>query len=108
MKKIDWKNVGKKVGNIVENGFILALTYGFMFSQPRKNVYVTKNYGGMTANYSKAAKAIVESDMLDHYKADAMEALKHDGDADYYETVISIANSDMLDHYKADMITKLS
>lgn len=108
MKKIDWKNVGKQVGDFAVSVFGLALIGGFSLASRKSNVYVTKNYCSTTASYSKAVKAIMESDMYDHYKRTAITMLEHDGDADYYEAVISIVNSDMYDHYKVESIKSLS
>ena len=101
MKNINWKNVGKKVGNVAVSVFELALIYGFLLPSPQRKADVI-------ANYSGAVKAILNSDMLDSYKRDVMGMLKTDGNADYYETIISIANSDMLDSYKKEMIEKMS
>ena len=101
MKNINWKNVGKKVGNVAVSVFELALIYGFLLPSPKRKADVI-------ANYSGAVKAILNSDMLDSYKRDVMGMLKTDGNADYYETIISIANSDMLDSYKKEMIEKMS
>lgn len=108
MKKIDWKDVGEKVSGFAIRVFELALIGSFFLPSRKSNVYVTTNCGSVPASYSGAAKAILESSMLDSYKRDVMEVLKPDGDAEYYKTVISIVNSSMLDSYKRDTIENLS
>lgn len=108
MKTIDWKNACKKVCEFASSTFVLGLTYSLMFSSPRKRSDATTNYDYLPASYSKAVKAIVDSDMLDSYKRDVMEILKRDGDSDYYKAVISIVNGSMLDSYKRDMVESLS
>lgn len=102
MKKIDWKNVGKQVGDFAISVFEFAVIGGLTFlMSPMNNV-------STTASYNKAVKAIMDSDMFDHRKRDVIRMLKHDGDKHYYEAVISIVNSDMYDHYKVDSIKSLS
>jgi hypothetical protein len=108
MKKIDWKNAGKKVGDFAVSVFELAFICGLVLPSRKNNVYVTKNYGSVTADYNGAVRAIVKSNMLDSYKTDVMEMLKRNGNAGYYEAVIDIVNGDMLDSYKTDMIEALS
>lgn len=106
MKNIDFGKACKNVCNFVVTTFTFGLTYMFMFSSPRNESRVTDDY--IAAGYSTAAKAIVESDMLDHYKRDTMKILKRCGDSEYYKAVISIVNSDMADHYIRDIIGSLS
>lgn len=58
--------------------------------------------------YSDAIKVIMDSDLLDHYKSEAISNLKFDETQSYYVAVISIMSSDMLDHYKMDSFKKLN
>lgn len=108
MKIVDWKNVCKKICDITSTVFVLGLSYGIMFSSPRKKVQATNDYNYLIASYSKAVKAIVESNMLDSRKCEAIELLKRDGDDDYYKAVISVINSNMLDSRKVDTIRTIS
>ena len=108
MKSIDWKNVCKNVCDFIATVFILGLTHSFMFPSPRNKVQATNNYDYLIDSYSKAVKAIVESNMLDSRKSEAIESLKRDGDTDYYKAVISIVNSNMFDSRKVETIRTIS
>ena len=59
------------------------------------------------ADYGGAINAIMNSDMLDSYKKDAVEAVQKDRDEGYYKAVIDIVNSNMLTSYKLETIKKL-
>lgn len=104
---INWKNVCKKVVDFTVTTFTLGLTYGLMFASPRK-VMVDVENDHLAASYGTAVKTIMESDMLDSRKRDAIGSLDRDGDSGYYEAVISIVNSDMLDSRKVDTIRIIS
>ena len=60
------------------------------------------------ADYSGAIKAIMNSDMLDSYKKDAVEVIQNNQSEEYYKSVIEIINSNMLDSYKLDTIKKIT
>ena len=60
------------------------------------------------ADYSGAIKAIMNSDMLDSYKKDAVEVIQKYQSEDYYKSVIEVVNSDMLDSYKLETIKKIT
>ena len=106
--KIDWKTVGENVLGFAGYAFGFALAISPLLPSRKSNSSLTNHYGYVTASYGKAIKAILESDMLDCYKSDAIDVLRKDGDVEYYEAVIAIVNSDMLDCYKSDMIEKIS
>lgn len=66
-----------------------------------------RHYSHSNATYSDAVNAIVNSDMFDAYKQEAISYVKKNQRADYYDGVIHIANSTMFDHYKSDAIRDL-
>lgn len=63
----------------------------------------------MTAKYSNAVNAIMDSPMFSSDKRNAISALKRDGDAEYYRAVIRIANDgELFGSDKVRMIEELS
>ena len=60
------------------------------------------------ASYSGAIKAIMDSNMLNSYKKEAVDVLLKNQDEDYYKAVIEVINSNMLDSYKVETIKKIT
>lgn len=61
------------------------------------------------ADYGKAVEAIVNSNMWDSYKREALGILKKDETSSYYAGVIAIVkNDDMWDSYKIRSIEQIS
>jgi hypothetical protein len=90
------------IGGTVFLGLMAAL------APSRVNIHVTEKSIATNSGYHDAVKAIMNSDMWDSYKEDAMKLLKRDEDAAYYESAISIIESDSWDSYKIDMLKLLN
>lgn len=93
--------VAKGLGKLIVYGAVCALYLGHNNSK-------TEIYYHGPVGYSEVVQAIVESNMLDSYKREALELLSKDRDEVYYESMISVINSNMLDSYKIDAIKTLS
>lgn len=107
MKRLNWESIGKGVLSVCTGlayGAVLAVACGSKITITHKKIV----NGVGDVNLSDAVDAIMNSDMFDSYKLDAVELLKTDGDSGYYKSVISAINSDMYDSYKIDVIKKLS
>lgn len=61
-----------------------------------------------TANYDSAVSAIMNSDMFDGRKVQAIELLEKNQPETYYKAVISIITSNMFDGRKVEAIEKLN
>lgn len=61
-----------------------------------------------TADYDSAVASIMNSNMFDSRKVQAIELLKKDRQQTYYKAVISIVNSNMFDSRKVEAIEKLN
>lgn len=59
-------------------------------------------------SYGTAVKVIMDSNMFDSAKQQAIRYLKHNQDQGYYEAVISIIESDMFDSAKVNTIKEIS
>ena len=104
MSKIDWKTVGKSIGNV----FWVAVA-GLLVSQSIKNDnYVLETKVDYGATCSDAIGAIMESDMWDNDKERAVTLLDKHGTTEYYKSIIKIANSDMWSSSKLRSIANLS
>lgn len=93
--------VGKVVGT--------ALVYGLasmVSSKSTRDMVDNIRYSG-NASYSDAVGVIMDSDMLDSYKNEAIGLLKKNSDAEYYKTVIKIVKSDMLGSSRVKAITNI-
>ena len=103
--KINWKPV-KDFAELVGG----AVTYVVMIAAYRKfmeSMYDSPN--SVSAHYDDAVKAIMDSGMYSHDKADAVAALKRYGTSEFYRAIIHIAKDDsMYSHDKIDMIKALS
>lgn len=103
-----FKITKETVGSVVKIGGA-AILYGLasMVSKVSvKDVIDEIRYSG-NVSYSDAISAIMESDMFDSYKREAIKVLKKDQDVEYYKTVIKIVRSDMFSSYKLEAITNL-
>ena len=102
--KINWKPV-KDFAELVGG----AVSYVLLIAAYRKcmdNMLVSNS---TPARYDDAVKAIMDSGMFSHDKADAVEALKRYGTTEFYKAIIHIAEDDsMFSHDKSDMIKALS
>lgn len=109
MKKINWKTVGKTVGKCI--GYVGgAMLYSFAamsaFKYTDQPVAIRDN---TAAGYNEAVEAIMKSDMAGWYKNDAIQALKKDGNVEFYRAIIHIVSDrGTADWYRVDMIKKLS
>ena len=104
-----FKITKETIGSAVKIGG-MALCYGLaaMASKVSTRDMIDKiRYSG-NVSYSDAVGAIMESDMFDSYKKEAMELLKRNADSDYYKTVIKIVQSSMFSSYKLEAITNLN
>ena len=104
-----FKITKETVGKIGKIGGILTL-YGLatMVSRVSVNDLIDNiRYSG-DVSYGDAICAIMDSDMLDSYKKEAMKLLKKEQDVEYYKMIIKIVRSDMLSSYKIEAITNLS
>ena len=103
--KINWKpvkDIAELVGGAVSYVVMIAAYRKFMEgmigSPNSRNMY-----------YDDAVKAIMESGMYSHDKANAVAALKRYGTSEFYRAIIHIAKDDsMYSHDKIDMIKALS
>ena len=103
--KINWKPVkdfAELVGGAVSYVLIVA-TYRKLMD----NVFYSPN--SVTAHYDDAVKAIMDSGMFSHDKADAVAGLKRYGTTEFYRAIVHIAEDDsMFSHDKVNMIKALS
>ena len=97
------KKIAIGVGKVFAYGSLTLLS--MKLSKEAKDIY----YGEFVdcEGYSDAVDAIIESDMLDCYKRDALTMVKRNMDANYYKAVAAVANGDALDCYKVEMIQNL-
>ena len=104
MAKLNLKPVGEFAGE-----FCKIVGYGLALVLPRViTVYLSNKHDKVTADYSGAVEAIMNSDMMSSYKQDAVQALKTNGSIDYYKAVIHIVYSSAMSSYKVNMIQDLS
>lgn len=103
--KINWKPVkdfAEVVGGAVSYVLIIAAYRRLM-----ENIYYSPN--SETAHYDDAVKAIMDSGMFSHDKADAVAVLKRYGTTEFYRAIVHIAEDDsMFSHDKVSMIKALS
>ena len=87
----------------------MALVYGLASmasSKSMRDIVDNIRYSG-NASYSDAIGVIMDSDMLDSYKNEAVGKLNKHGDAEYYKTVIKIVKSDMLGSSRVKAIANI-
>jgi hypothetical protein len=99
----------EQVGKVLVKGGKLALSalaIGFA-SLIRDKASNAQYYIG-DVGYGDAIGAILNSDMFDSTKTEAIELLKRDESVDYYRAVIAAVNSSMFDMSKIQTIKKLS
>lgn len=105
MKKINWKPV-KDIAELACGAVVYVLTvaaYGKVMD------YVTDVHESTIARYDDAVGAIMKSSMYSHDKADAVAALKRNGDSAFYKAIVHVAkDSGMYSHDKLSMIKRLS
>lgn len=97
------KKVAIGVGKVFAYGSLTLLS--MKLNKEAKNIY----YGEFVdcEDYNDAVDSIVESDMSDCYKRDALAMVKRNMDKRYYKAIASIANGDASDCYKVEMIQNL-
>lgn len=104
--KIDKESLKKfaiGAGKIFIFGSLTLLT--MKFKTENQHIYYVERTD--CEDYNDAVDAIIESDMLDRYKNDALGMVKRNMDKEYYRAVASIARGDALDSYKVSMIKNL-
>lgn len=72
-----------------------------------KDIIDMVRYSG-DVKYSDAINVIMDSNMFDSNKNEAMVLLKKNQDAEYYKTIIQIVKSNMFDSNKIRAITNLN
>ena len=97
------KKIAIGVGKVLAYGSLTLLS--MKLSKEAKDIY----YGEFIdcEGFNDAVDAIVESDMSDWYKSNALAMVKRNMDTNYYKAVASIANGDASDWYKVQMIQNL-
>lgn len=101
MKTFNTENIKRFTKGLVDFGVgcaYLAIVSRVLFG---KNI-LRKHEA--SSGYYDAVTAIVNSDMFDSSKRNAIEALKSDGTDEYYKSIISIIGSDMFDTEKIRLI----
>ena len=103
--RINWKTV-KNLAEMVGG----AVSYVLLVATYRKIMEdMLYNPNSVSAHYDDAVKAIMDSGMYSHDKADAVAALKRYGTTEFYRAIVHIAEDDnMFSHDKANMIKALS
>lgn len=96
------KDTFKVVCTIALYGMAIAKS-----SNAAENMIDMVRYSG-NVKYSDAVGAIMDSNMFDSRKNEALELLEQGKDAEYYKTVIRIVKSDMFDSNKIRAITNLN
>ena len=67
-----------------------------------------KHTNSYAVSYGTAVKVIMDSNMFNSSKQQAIKYLKHNQDQGYYEAVISIIESNMFDSAKVNTIKEIS
>lgn len=104
-----FKITKESVGKAIKIGGMVGL-YGLasMASKVSINDVIDHfRYSG-DVSYSDAVNAIMESDMFDSYKKEAMKLVKKDSTIEYYKTVVTIVRSNMFSSYKLEAIANLN
>lgn len=103
--KINWKPV-KEFAELIGG----AVSYVMVVAAYRKFIEdMCYSPNSVTAHYDDAVKAIMDSSMYSHDKADAVAALKRYGTTEFYRAIVHIAEDDnMYSHDKSSMIKTLS
>lgn len=99
------KKVAIGVGKVFVYGSLTMLS--MKLSKEAKNIYHDDLVDCEDYGYNDAVDSIVNSDMCDCYKSDALAMVKRNMDERYYKAVTSIADGDSCDCYKVEMIENL-
>lgn len=99
----------KTIRNMFEKACGLMVAGAGLMLLGKMNQTMTLDINRMMvdATYGGAVKTIMDSDMFDSRKEEALQILKREGDAEYYKAVISVINSDMFDSRKIDVLKTL-
>ena len=96
------KTIAGKVWDVASYGLMLAASY-------KLADYVAGGDGSKLATYDDAVKAIMDSSMFSHDKADAVAVLSRYESSTFYKAIVHVAkDSSMFSHDKVEMIKTLS
>lgn len=85
-----------------------AVVYGTLFGVCSKTQDVSEKHNNLTATYSGAVKAIMNSDMLMSDKSDTIAVLVRNESSEFYKAIIHVANDDRMNsRYKTKTINQL-
>lgn len=97
------KKIAIGIGKVFAYGSLTLLS--MKLSKEARNIYHDDFID--CEGYNDAVESIIESDMSDCYKRDALALVKRNMDANYYKAVATIANGDASDCYRVEMIQHL-
>lgn len=105
MKKIKWESIRGYAEQLCE-----VASYLLVYTAANKGMKYLLDCGYKEpVGYDDAVQAIMHSGMYSHDKANAVSALKRDGDTEFYKAIVHIAKSSgMYSHDKVNMIEQLS
>ena len=85
-----------------------AVAYGTLFGVCSKTQDVSERHNNLTATYSDAVKAIMDSDMLMGDKSDTIAVLARNENSEFYKAIIHVANDvRMTSRFKTETINQL-